>query len=116
MRRKKGALIRVEQEILHAVLLLRRRGITEFHGFNLAKEIQELTQAERLRAHSTLYRALRRLEHQGYLQSRWENPSIAEHENRPRRRLYRLTVSESTVISKLDYPGDAHSPAWESPV
>ena len=54
MRRKKGTLIRVEQEILHAVLLLRLRGINEFHGFSLAKEIQDITQAERLRAHSTV--------------------------------------------------------------
>ena len=111
MRRKKGALVPVEKEILQAVLLLRSRGITEFHGFILAKEIQALTQAHRLRAHSTLYRALRRLEDLGYLQSRWEDPIAAEEDSRPRRRLYRLTASESTVISKLDLPEEALNPA-----
>ncbi len=116
MRRKKGTLIPVEQEILLAALRLRHQGIDEFHGFSLAREVQDLTQAHRLRAHSTLYRALRRLEQQGYLQSRWEDPEVAEMENRPRRRLYRLIASESTLISKLDHPGDALSPAWEAPI
>ena len=116
MRRKKGALIPVEKEILQAVLHLRRKGITEFHGFSLAKVIQDQTQTRHLRAHSTLYRALRRLEGQKYLQSRWEEPVVAEQENRPRRRLYRLIASESTVIAKLDHTADAHSPAWKAPI
>ena len=48
-------------------LTLRQQGGDAFHGFALAKEIQDLTRAHRLRAHSTLYRVLRRLEEQGYL-------------------------------------------------
>ena len=116
MRRKKGSLIPIEKEILQAVLHLRSRGITEFHGFSLAKQIRDLTQAHRLRAHTTLYRALRRLEEQGYLQSRWEDPVAAEADGRPRRRLYRLEASESVVLSKLDPLEDAHSPAWETTI
>ena len=116
MRRKQGALIPVEQEILFAALRLRQQGIDEFHGFGLAKEIQDLTRTRRLRAHSTLYRALRRLEELGYLRSRWEDPVVAAQDNRLRRRLYRLFASESTVIAKLDDPEVAFSPAWEATI
>ena len=87
-------------------LSLRRRGIEEFHGFGLAKEIQELTGSRLLTAHGTIYRALRKLEQLGYLRSRWEDPTLAADENRPRRRLYKLAVSEATVISKLDNQED----------
>ena len=116
MRRKKGTLIAVEQEILSAALSLRRQGVDEFHGFGLAREIQDLTRTHRLRAHSTLYRALRRLEELGYLRSRWEDPVVAAKDNRLRRRLYRLIASEATLFAKLDHPGTVFGSAWEAPI
>jgi len=39
----------------------------------------------------TVYPALRRLEEAGYLDSRWEKPSIAQAEPRPQRKYYELT-------------------------
>ena len=39
----------------------------------------------------TVYPALRRLEETGYLDSRWEKPSIAQAEPRPQRKYYELT-------------------------
>ena len=97
-------------------LSLRQQGVDEFHGFGLAKEIQDLTRAHRLRAHSTLYRALRRLEEQGYLRSRWEDPVVAAEDNRLRRRLYRLIAPEATLIAKLDHPEAVFGPVREAPI
>src|SRR5262245_59184742 len=39
----------------------------------------------------TVYPALRRLEEAGFLDSRWEKPSIAQAEPRPQRKYYELT-------------------------
>lgn len=39
----------------------------------------------------TVYKILRRLERAGLVSGRWEDPSVAEAERRPRRRYYRLT-------------------------
>ena len=99
-----------------AALSLRQQGVDEFHGFGLAREIQERTRARRLRAHSTLYRALRRLEDLGYVRSRWEDPVVAAEDNRLRRRLYRLIASEVTLMAKLDHPETVFGPAWEAPI
>ena len=91
MRRKRGVLLPIEVSILEAGLLLRDQGRDEFHGFLVAKEMRERDAARRLTAHGTLYKALDRMERGGLLGSRWEDPSIAAEEGRPRRRLYRVT-------------------------
>lgn len=77
--------------ILEAAIDLRRRGLDEFHGFAVAKEIKEQEDARTLTAHGTLYKALDRMEKAGLLESRWEDPHAAAAEGRPRRRLYRVT-------------------------
>ena len=106
MRRKLGSLITIETSILQAGVELRRRGIEEFHGFLIAKEIGELTVARRLTAHGTLYKALGRMQQAGLLKSRWEDPAIAADESRPRRRLYQVTAAgESALADVLALPG-----------
>lgn len=92
MRRKEGALVPLEVSILEAALGLRNRGITEAHGFLLAKELRDGAHARRLTAYGTLYKALERLEQRGCLASRWEDPNRAAEDGRPRRRFYRLTI------------------------
>jgi DNA-binding PadR family transcriptional regulator len=92
MRRKDGALVPLELDILEAGLDLIRRGIPEAHGFMLARELRDRQGAKRLTAYGTLYKALERLEQRGYLDSRWEDPHAAAEDGRPRRRFYRLTV------------------------
>lgn len=92
MRRKPGALLSIEINILRAGIALLRVGEAEFHGYAIAKEIANLGSARQLTAHGTLYRALERLETRGLVASRWENPEIAAMEQRPRRRLYRVTA------------------------
>src|SRR5512132_2771598 len=92
MRRKEGALVPLEVSILEVALELRQRGITEAHGFLLAKELRDGTAARRLTAYGTLYKALDRLERAGFLGSRWEDPRLAARDGRPRRRFYRVTL------------------------
>lgn len=93
MRRKPGSLVPLELSICRAAASLRRRGSDEFHGYELAKQLAEDAERRLLTAYGTLYRALGRLEDMGMLQSRREDPEIAARENRPGRRLYRLTAA-----------------------
>ena len=67
-------------------------GVTEVHGYQLARHLAERTEARLLTSHGTLYRALSRLESMGLLESRWELQERQE-PNRPPRRLYRLTAA-----------------------
>jgi len=100
MRRKSGALLPIEISILRAGLELRLRGIREFHGFMIAKEIKDAVQAKLFAAQGTLYRALNRMEKAGLLASRWEDPAISEAEGRPRRRQYEATAAGEEAFSK----------------
>jgi PadR family transcriptional regulator PadR len=92
MRRKAGELVPLEVSILEASVELAGRGISEAHGFLLAKELRDRGGARRLTAYGTLYKALDRLERVGYLASRWEDPMLAAADGRPRRRFYHTTA------------------------
>jgi DNA-binding PadR family transcriptional regulator len=98
MRRKTGSLVPLEVSILEAAIGLRRDGTEEVHGFLLAKVMRDAAGARRLTAYGTLYRALERLEGFGFLVSRWEEPATDAMTGRPRRRLYRLTVSGEQAV------------------
>jgi PadR family transcriptional regulator, regulatory protein PadR len=101
MRRKPGALVPLEADICAAAAALRRDGIDEFHGYELAKQLAETKDSKLLTAYGTLYRALARLEAMGLLESRREDPEIAARENRPGRRLYTLTALAEPVVREL---------------
>ena len=92
MRRKPGALVPLETAICLSATAMKRRGTTEFHGYDLARQLADETSRRFLTAYGTLYRALARLEQMGLLRSRRENPEIAARENRPIRRIYTLTA------------------------
>jgi DNA-binding PadR family transcriptional regulator len=83
---------------------LRRRGIDEFHGYELAKQLADINDRKLLTAYGTLYRALARLESMGLLESRREDPAVAARENRPGRRLYRLTALAESVVRQSSTP------------
>src|SRR4029079_15237780 len=70
-----------------------RSGIDALHGYELAKRLGDIADRKLLTAYGTLYRALGRMEQMGLLKSRWEDPEIPARENRPGRRLYRLTTT-----------------------
>jgi PadR family transcriptional regulator PadR len=100
MRRKSGTLIPLELSILETALELRGRGTAEAHGYLLARELRDRRNARRLTAYGTLYKALGRLEGAGFLTSRWEEPEIAVADGRPRRRLYRVTMSGEAALAE----------------
>jgi len=100
MRRKPGQLLPLELEILEAALALERRGVARFHGYSLAKLLQESGDRRRLTAHGTLYRALHRLETAGLIAASWEDHHVAENEGRPRRRMYRLLGAAEHAVRR----------------
>lgn len=108
VRRKPGAMLPIEEAILTAGLDLRRQGEPEFHGFAVAKRMQEIGEAAALTAHGTLYKALARLAAADLLESRWEDADRALAEGRPRRRLYRVTgLGEKTLAAIRAERGEA---------
>jgi DNA-binding PadR family transcriptional regulator len=101
MRRKPGLLLPLEEAILAAGLDLRHGTHSEFHGFAIAKHMQEVGDAQQLTAHGTLYKALGRMAAAGLLESRWEEPELALAEGRPRRRLYWVTGAGERALASL---------------
>jgi DNA-binding PadR family transcriptional regulator len=97
-RRKPGALLPLETEILEAALSMSRSGQGTFHGFGLAQAMREQSESRSLTGHGTLYKALGRLEELGLLTSKWEDPAASE--GRPRRRLYELTGQGAHVAKQ----------------
>ena len=104
MRRKPGSLVPLEMAICTAAAALRRRGVEEFHGYELAKHLADINDRKLLTAYGTLYRALARLEAMGFLESRREDPALAAQENRPGRRLYTLTALATSVVGQSSAP------------
>ena len=100
MRRRAGTLLSIEIAILQAGIGMMRGGDGEFYGYAIATEIRDQDGARQLTAHGTLYRALDRLERAGLLSSRWEDPSDAAAEERPRRRLYQITAEGEAALEK----------------
>lgn len=83
----------LEIAICASAAALHRRGVREFHGYEIAKHLGAAADRRLLTAYGTLYRALGRLEAMRLLESRWEDPEIPARENRPGRRLYTLTAA-----------------------
>ncbi len=100
MRRKQDQLLPLEVEILKGALRLRRPGAESFHGYALAKALRSDSDSKLLTAHGTLYRALHRLESAGLIEGFWEDAQSSERQNRPRRRMYRLTGLAEPAVKR----------------
>jgi DNA-binding PadR family transcriptional regulator len=109
VRRRAGALLPLEVDILDVAAGARRTGDGWVHGFALARTLRDGAGAGRLTAHGTLYKALGRLSGGGLLEDRWEDAETALAERRPRRRLYRITVEGQQALS--DALASAPAPA-----
>jgi DNA-binding PadR family transcriptional regulator len=99
MRRKVGALVPLEVAILEAAAEVQLTGQLEVHGYQLAGVVRDMRHARRLTAYGTLYKALSRLEREGFLSSRWEDPVVAAADGRPRRRFYRVTLEGESALN-----------------
>ena len=98
----------LELAICTAAVALRERGVDQFHGYLIAKQIKDASDTRLLTAYGTLYRALGRLEQMGLMTSAWEDPQIPADESRPRRRLYAITPEgQSAVASAARESGGA---------
>ena len=75
---------------LATALVMQAIGAGHCHGF----EIVDVTGYPT----GTVYPALRRLERDGYVRSRWEAERTATREGRPARRYYELTASGVTAL------------------
>lgn len=98
-RRRPGALLELEEQILEIALRRESTGDPDLYGFALAQELGSGDDPQRLLAHGTLYKALSRLETAGLLESRWEDVDSSE-EGRPRRRLYRVTGLAAAALAR----------------
>jgi len=105
-RRKKGAILPIEYDILTAGLDSQST-TGSFYGFALAQTLAEGGHA--LTAHGTLYKALSRMTEAGLLTAEWEDPSSAESAGRPRRRLYTVTGAGILALSRRPVAAPATS-------
>jgi DNA-binding PadR family transcriptional regulator len=89
----------VELKLSHtAAMILQALHAGQVYGFS----VMEMTGLPR----GTVYPALRRLERDGLIHSHWERQSIADAEQRPPRRYYKLTAGGKATLeaSRRRYP------------
>ena len=92
----------LELDICRLAADLHKQGVTDFHGYEMAKQLATSKARRSLAAYGTLYRALGRLEEMGLLKSRWEEPRIAAREGRPLRRFYALTAAGHRAMREAE--------------
>jgi PadR family transcriptional regulator PadR len=94
-RRGDTELVTNEVKLLLTAVSITTSSDSEFHGYSLAKELARLEGVQTPMSQSTLYRALRRLEERGALQSRWESVEESQTDGRdgPPRRYYTITAA-----------------------
>lgn len=109
VRRRKGALLPLEVDILLTASEAGTSGDGWIHGFRLAKAMSG--DGGRLTAHGTLYKALGRLSAAGLLDDRWEDPDAALAEGRPRRRLYRINGNGLAALARAQADATASAGA-----
>lgn len=74
--------------------LLAALSVSEGHGYDLARAIEEMTASEVVPDAGGLYRILRRLEEDGFVTSEWQ-----EGDSGPQRRSYRITSDGRALLA-----------------
>lgn len=74
--------------------LLAALSVSEGHGYDLARAIEEMTAGEIVPDAGGLYRILRRLEDDGFVISQWQ-----EGDSGPARRSYRITADGRSLLA-----------------
>ncbi len=75
------------------LLILKTLSLEPMHGWGISQRIQERSEGLLDVNQGSLYPALQRLEHRGWITSRWETT-----ENNRRAKYYRLTTAGSTGL------------------
>lgn len=91
--------MRNELRLLLTAADLQMSGAEKFHGYDIARHLAAANESKSIMSQPTLYRALRRLEERGALESEWEtlqDAASSGREGRPRR-YYRLTNAGSEL-------------------
>jgi PadR family transcriptional regulator PadR len=117
-RRGDTELVTNEVKLLLTAISMTTSGDSEFHGYALAKELARLEGAHTPMSQSTLYRALRRLDDRGALQSRWESVEESQAEGRdgPPRRYYMITATGVAAARAAVARSEQaqHASAWQA--
>ena len=74
--------------------LLAALSVSEGHGYDLARAVEEMTEGEVVPDAGGLYRILRRLEEDGFVTSEWQ-----EGDSGPQRRSYRITTDGRALLA-----------------
>lgn len=105
MRRKAGTgLVRNELRLLLTAADLQMAGEPRFHGYDLARRLATNEDSTAVMSQPTLYRALRRLEGRGALNSEWESLADAAdsgREGRPRRYYLLTAAGKDLAVAEL---------------
>lgn len=105
-----------EIRVLCTAIELKTNGEDRFHGYQLVSTLAEVEGSPALMNQSTLYRALRRLEERGAVESYWEDPETAAREGREGRprRYYQVTPSGVALARTELSKGSARNlqPGW----
>jgi PadR family transcriptional regulator PadR len=111
-RRRPGVLLDLEERMLEIGCARVGTDAEWFYGFALATDLEGADGSRKLLGHGTLYKALERLERNGYLESRWEHGDPRAL-GRPRRREYRVTSTAAGALQESrrlrQHPG---APRW----
>jgi transcriptional regulator len=83
------------------LLILKTLGLGEMHGFGIARRILQMSDSVLDVQQGSLYPALHRLEHEGYIAASW-----APSENNRRAKFYRLTAQGKRQLAE-------ESRSWE---
>ena len=84
------------------LLILKTISLEPKHGWAIAKRIAQVSKEVLQVQQGSLYPALHRLEHQGWLKAEWRDS-----ENNRRAKFYSLTAAGATAISVAPRPDEA---------
>jgi len=68
------------------------------HGYAVKEALREGSGGRFDLPTGTVYPALRRLEHAGYVRSEWEREQVASRDGRPQRRYYEITAAGARAL------------------
>ncbi|MEZ5380002.1 MAG: PadR family transcriptional regulator [Acidimicrobiales bacterium] len=97
-RRSVDHLVPNEQRTLRAAWQLQQQGVTEIHGYLLARQLKDRSEGAPVMAYSTVYRCLERLEERGLIAS-FESSDVAS--GGPPRRMFTMTERGTAVAAAL---------------